>query len=125
MVGWEAAMTEAERVLDRIRTLGANLSVSDEGLQVINKGKLPAAAFPQIRLHRKELAKLLELETAFLIEERAAIIEFSGKAPREWAEQFARILYQRRPAGVSDLDWSWFITKCGQIIDEAPRRDAA
>lgn len=75
--------------------------------------------------HRDAIASYLAEVAEDAFEERAAIIEFDGRAPRQWAEQFARILYQRRPAGVSELDWSWFVTACGRIIDEAPERAAA
>jgi len=113
-------MVDAARILARVRELGANLVVTQSGLRIINRAKLPAEAISMIRDFADELAALLATETDESIEERAAIIEYDGKAPREWAEQFARILYARRPTGVSDLDWSWFITTCGRIIDEAP-----
>lgn len=114
-------MSDAERILSRIRALGANLVVTTAGLRIVNRAKLPGEAMPMIRQHADDLAKLIAAETVDQIEERAAIIEFDGKAPRQWAEQFARILYSIRPEGVSDLDWSWFITTCGRIIDEAPK----
>lgn len=111
-------------ILNRIRQRGANVIVRDNELAVINARKLPTGAADFIAANRNALVEYLtgeELE----VDERAAIIEFSGKVPREWAEQFADILIRRRPPGVSDLDWGWFITRCGQILDEAPEREAA
>lgn len=117
-------MTEAERILARVRSLGGNLVVTAAGLRIVNRAKLPADALPLIKGHARELAALVAAETEDQIEERAAIIQYDGLAPRAWAEQFARLLYAARPDGVSDLDWSWFITTCGRMIDEAPRAAA-
>jgi hypothetical protein len=99
--------------------LGANIVLEKGALRLVNKVKLPAEALAYITKHRSEIGEFLrEQEGDF--EERSAIIEFDGRSPREWAHQFADILIRHRPPNVSDLDWSWFITRCGQIIDEGP-----
>lgn len=116
-------MANAAKILERVRALGANVLIDGGKLVIVNRGKLPAEAMDYIRQNGRAIADYLDKETEF--EERAAIIEFDGGAPRDWAEQFARVLIQSRPANVSDLDWSWFITQCGRIIDEAPERRAA
>ncbi|TIQ86451.1 MAG: hypothetical protein E5X38_16000 [Mesorhizobium sp.] len=117
-------MSDVQELLLRVRRLGANLIADDKGLRVINGSKLPKEAQAYITKHKVTIAAFLMSDEHADREERAAIIEYDGKAPREWAEQFADILAKRRPAGVSDLDWSWFLTRCGQIIDEAPARAA-
>lgn len=117
-------MSSAADIITRVRELGANIVLEKGALRLVNKAKLPAEALAYIAKHKLEIGEFLrEQEDDF--EERAAIIEFDGKMPREWAEQFADILVRRRPPGISDLDWSWFITRCGQILDEAPNRSAA
>lgn len=115
-------MDEVADILARVRAAGCNLSITAKGLRIVNRAKLPADLLAAVKKHANALAGLVQRETEDDVAERASIIEFDGKAPREWAEQFAHLLYARRPAGVSDLDWSWFITTCGRMIDEAPPR---
>ncbi len=115
-------MADPAKIMGRVRALGANVVIDGGGLKIVNGRKLPGDAMAFIKQHAGEIADWLDREGE--IEERAAIIEFDGGSPRAWADQFARILISSRPAGVSDLDWSWFITRAGQIVDEAPARAA-
>ncbi|WP_189423044.1 hypothetical protein [Devosia pacifica] len=109
----------------RVRSRGADLRLVNGALRIVNGNRLDSTARDYIMQHRQEVRAYLEAERDFEIEERAALIEFDGGAPRQWAEQFARVLYSQRPDGVSDLEWSWFMTACGRMIDEAPGRRAA
>jgi len=49
--------------------------------------------------------------------ERAAIAEYDGGAPREWAEALARLDPARPPADVSAKRWLRFIDDCGRFLD--------
>jgi len=108
-------MATVSDLIARIRKHGANVVLDAGKLRVVNSRKLPEGALDYIKAHGRAIVEFLDEEAA--VEERAAIIEFDGGAPRKWAEQFAALLIKDRPAGVSDLDWSWFITRAGQIID--------
>lgn len=116
-------MSDAAKIIERIRAHRANVILDGGRLHIINRERLPAEAFEYIKRHGKEIAACLDREAEF--EERAAIVEFDGGAPREWAEKFAEYCIQHRPDNVSELDWSWFLTQCGKIIDAAPERMAA
>lgn len=118
-------MDEVADILRRVRQAGCNLTITPKGLRVINRAKLSAELLAAVKQHAHALAGLVQREADEDVAERASIIEFDGKAPREWAEQFARLLFERRPEGVSDLDWSWFITTCGRMIDAGPTRSDA
>ncbi|WP_031201285.1 hypothetical protein [Mesorhizobium sp. LSJC265A00] len=107
-------------LVDRVRSFGANIVLDDNALRVVNGQKLPSAARSYIAKHGKAIADYLGSDENIEFEERAAIIDFDGRAPREWAEQFARYLSATKPSGVSEMDWSWFLTTCGRMIDEAP-----
>ena len=50
-------------------------------------------------------------------EERAAIIEFDGGAPRAWAEALARLDPDKPPGDVPARRWLRFIDDCGRFID--------
>jgi hypothetical protein len=50
-------------------------------------------------------------------EERSAVIEFDGGAPRAWAEGLARLDPARPPADVPQRRWLRFIDDCGQFLD--------
>jgi hypothetical protein len=50
-------------------------------------------------------------------EERAAVIEYDGGAPRAWAEALARLDPNKPPADVPVRRWLHFIDDCGRFID--------
>jgi hypothetical protein len=50
-------------------------------------------------------------------EERAAVIEYDGRAPRNWAEALARLDPDKPPSGVSPHRWQRFINDCGRFLD--------
>ncbi|WP_417585093.1 hypothetical protein [Pelagibacterium sp.] len=118
-------MADAGRILERIRSYGANVVLEDEQLRLINSRKLPAEARNYLAMHRDAIAAVLRQDQEDAFEECAAIIEFDGGTPREWAEQFAKYLFKTKPKGVDEFEWSWFIATCGRMIDEAPVRSAA
>jgi hypothetical protein len=50
-------------------------------------------------------------------EERAAIIEYDGGAPRPWAEALARLDPNKPPGDVPPRRWLRFIDDCGGFVD--------
>jgi len=50
-------------------------------------------------------------------EERAAIIEYDGGAPRAWAEGFARLDPNKPPGDVPPRRWLRFINDCGRFLN--------
>jgi hypothetical protein len=50
-------------------------------------------------------------------EERAAIVECDGGAPRAWAEGFARLDRARPPDDMPHWRWLRFIDDCGRFLD--------
>jgi hypothetical protein len=59
-------------------------------------------------------------------DERAAIIEFDGGAPRIWAEALARLDPTKPPIDVPPPRWLRFIDDCGRFLDQgwAPKAAA-
>ena len=51
-------------------------------------------------------------------EERAAIAEHDGGAPRAWAEAFARLDPTTPPGDVPASRWVQFIDDCGRFLDD-------
>jgi hypothetical protein len=51
-------------------------------------------------------------------EERAAMAEHDGGAPRRWAEGFAGLNPARPPADVPTSRWVQFIEDCGRFLDD-------
>lgn len=49
--------------------------------------------------------------------ERAAIVEYDGAVPRDWAEGFARLNPDRPPGDVSAARWRRYVDDVGQFID--------
>ena len=50
-------------------------------------------------------------------EERAAIAEYDGGAPRAWAEALARLDPNKPPSNVPPQRWLRFINDCGRFLD--------
>lgn len=117
-------MADVADLFNRVRSFGANIVLDGNSLRIVNPQKLPASARTYIAKNGQAVAEYLRSDENIEFEERAAIVEFDGGAPREWAEQFARYLSLTKPAGVSEMDWSWFLTTCGRMIDEAPGASA-
>jgi hypothetical protein len=59
-------------------------------------------------------------------EERAAIAEYCGGAPRAWAEALARLDPDKTPDTVPLQQWRTFVDDCGSFLDDgwAARADA-
>jgi hypothetical protein len=51
-------------------------------------------------------------------EERAAIAEYDGGAPRSWAEALARLDPANPPCDVPPKRWLRFIDDCGRFLDD-------
>jgi hypothetical protein len=51
-------------------------------------------------------------------DERAAIVEYDGGAPRAWAEGFARLDPNNLPSDVPVRGWLRFIDDCGRFLDD-------
>jgi hypothetical protein len=58
-------------------------------------------------------------------EERAAIVEYDGYAPRAWAEALARLDPAQPPWDVPPRRWLQFIDDCGRFLDGAWAKHAA
>ena len=58
-------------------------------------------------------------------EERAAITEYDGGAPRAWAEALARLDPMRPPGDMSPKRWLRFIDDCGRFLDSGWAAHAA
>src|SRR5262249_40226520 len=50
-------------------------------------------------------------------EERAAIVQYDGGAPRAWAEALARLDPNKPPNDVPPKRWLRFIDDCGRFLD--------
>ncbi|HEU4682954.1 MAG TPA: hypothetical protein VFS39_00445 [Nitrospira sp.] len=116
-------MPSPSAIIDRIRSLGANVTIDSGRLVIVNRQKLPAEALAYIRAHAKEIASWLEREAEF--EERAAIIEYDGGLTRAVSEYLTRLLMASPPAGADPADWSWFVSEAARAVDGAGLRRAA
>jgi hypothetical protein len=52
------------------------------------------------------------------LQERAAVIEYDGGAPRTWAEALARLDPVRPPCDIPPTWWLRFIDDCARFIDD-------
>jgi hypothetical protein len=112
--------------LAAVRAAGGDVKlVGPERLKVIAPAPLPNYLVDQLRTAKPELLALLsgiappgtqiwgEAE-----EERAAIVEHDGGAPRSWAEALARLNPALPPCDIPLTRWLCFIDDCGQFLDD-------
>ena len=114
--------------LTAVRAAGGEVKlVSPHRLKLIAPRALPDHLIEQVRAAKPELLNLLHKKTdatlrarpnwSELEEERAAIIEYDGGAPRTWAEALARLDPANPPADVPLARWQQFIDDCGHFLD--------
>lgn len=116
-------MADPAKIIERIRSHGANIYLDGSKLRVINCAKLPAGATDHIRQHSRAIAAWLSDEGDF--EERAAIMEHDGGLTRPEAEYLARLLQAHPPVGTDPCTWAWFVEQATEIVDRSGLRRAA
>jgi hypothetical protein len=120
-------MTAVIEMLAAVRALGGEVKLVNPGrLKVVAPAPLPQELIEQLRAAKSDLLTLLaSLEpqnepgdtSTDTEEERAAIVEYDGGAPRAWAQGFARLDPDMPPADVPARRWQRFIDDCGRFID--------
>ncbi len=109
-----------------VRAAGGDVRmVGPERLKVIAPVPLPDDLVDRLRTVKPELLALLSGPNAPAIEiwdeaeqERAAIAEYDGGAPRVWAEALARLDPAHPPCDISPMRWLRFIDDCGRFLDD-------
>src|SRR4029077_715706 len=78
---------------------------------------LGSAQNPPIKQRVAEVAEVAGAPWNVAEEERAAIIEYDGGAPRAWSEALARLDPNKPPGDVPPQRWLRFIDDCGRFLD--------
>jgi hypothetical protein len=114
-------MTRPGKIVEQIRTLGANILIDGSRLTIINRDKVPANMLVVIRENGREIALFLESEAAF--DERCAIIQYDGCLNRSISEYLTKMLMSNPPDGTNHSDWSWFVGQAAQMIEKSILRE--
>ena len=124
--------TAAVDMLAAVHALGGEVKLARPGrLKVVAPAPLPTELLEELRASKTDLLALLAYSKAQpntrsdAEEERAAIVEYDGGAPREWAEGFARLDCSHPPADVPFRRWHQFIDDCGLFLDNGWAAKAA
>jgi hypothetical protein len=120
----------AHEVLTAVRAAGGDLQlVGKDRLKLVALKPLPDKLVQRVRAVKPNLLEALggspqspiveALDAALNPDEKelAAIIEFDGGIPREWAEALARLDPACPPQGVPTEYWLRFINACGSFLD--------
>ena len=117
-------MNAAADMLAAVRRMGGDVMLASPGrLKVIAPTPLPDELIQQLRAVKPDLFTLLAPTTQPVDpwtdaeEERAAIVEYDGGAPRDWAEALARLNADKPPRHVPPKRWLRFIDDCGRFLD--------
>jgi len=108
---------QARVALNAAKAAGVSVKLNGGKLSLKASGPPPEAVVAALKNHKAEIVALLEAEQA-AFDERAAIIEFDGGAPRAWAEALARLDPVCPPGDISPARWLQFIDDCGRFLDD-------
>jgi hypothetical protein len=114
-------------VLAAVRAIGGDVKIVASGrLKVVAPAPLADELIEKLRAAKPDLLTVLTSSAPTTEpagtwreeeEERAAIVEYDGGAPRAWAEAMAR-LDPNKPLGeVSPQRWLQFVDDCGRFLD--------
>jgi hypothetical protein len=105
----------------------AGLSLELDGNDIVLEAPTepPRAVLDLLARHKASIVTLLRpardalsiRDGEMLLKERAAVIEYDGGAPLEWAEALARLDPASPPGDVPPKRWVQFIDDCGRFID--------
>jgi hypothetical protein len=90
-----------------------------QNVQIVQKSQSPLTSehIEQIEQRREFVTAVQDDTWTDAEEERAAIIEYDGGAPRTWAEALAQLDPANSPADVPLARWQQFIDDCGRFLD--------
>jgi hypothetical protein len=113
-------------ILTEAKAAGIHVKLDGGRLLMKADRKPPDELIAALKLHRDEIRAWLEAEKLRdATDERAAIIEHDGGAPRSWAEALARLDPTRPPGDVPAIRWLRFVDDCGSFLDHcAAKADA-
>jgi hypothetical protein len=110
-----AASTSKNEKLDVVRSSAA---VGQHSRSEAGKFELDPAKVAKVAKVKASVPAIEEAVWGEAEEERAAIAEHDGGAPRVWAEALARLDPARPPCDVPPTRWLRFIDDCGLFLDE-------
>jgi hypothetical protein len=113
----------AGEALMAARAVGVSVELDGSELVLEAAGPPPNAVLAALKHYKADIMALLrpQLEAEdwqASFDERAAIIEYDGGAPRVWAEALARLDPALPPSDIPPMRWLCFIDDCGRFIDE-------
>ncbi len=109
------AKLDVAKLLERIRSFGANVTLDGSKLIIVNRDKLPEGAAKFVRENGRAVADWLASEADF--NERSAIMEHDGGLTRQGADYITRMLMANPPAGSDAADWSWYCDQAARLVD--------
>jgi hypothetical protein len=110
---WRARLVELQR-----ESLATPAHV--QNVQIVQKppSAHPSEHFEQIEQGPEAVTAVQDDTWTDAEEERAAIVQYDGGAPRAWAEALARLDPANPPADVPLPRWQQFIDDCGRFLDQ-------
>ena len=117
----------AVEALKAARAAGLRLDLDGGDIVVEAPSRPPRAVLDLLVRYKATIIRdgLLIRDGEMLLQERAAIIEHDGGAPREWAEALARLDPASPLGDVPPKRWVQFIDDCGHFIDNGWAHRAA
>ena len=101
-------------LVQRAQAGGWHLRPENGRLKLSGKGPMPAPLLNELRIHRDEVLALFSADDR---DERAAVSEYEGGLPREWAEGLAILCTIPNPLNTPDETWRTIVNSAAKFAD--------
>jgi hypothetical protein len=126
----DAHSMSATQALNAARAAGVNVGIDGEDLVLQAPAPPPHAVIEALSRFKSGVVALLRPsldagDRQVCFDERAAMIEYDGDAPRVWAEALARFDPACPPRDISPERWLRIIDDCGHFLDDGWAKEAS
>lgn len=107
-------MTSPATIIHNLESQGIRLSLVGDKIKLISDQRPDDQTIAEVKSNKTELILFLSKADR---DERAAIAEFDGGLPREWAAAFAKLQVMDRPEQYSQAGWEQVLNDAGLFAD--------
>jgi len=109
-------MTLAAEIIQDLEDQNIHLKIEGDKIRLASDRKPDDKILTKIRANKKALLEFLANDNS--PDERAAIHEYDGKLPRQWAVAFSKLQFMDKPDQYTAAEWEQVINDAGLFADK-------